>query len=279
MVKRFKLNYAPHLGLTRPDEGMFPEHAGLDPVDQIKFIADRGFVAIEDNFLKARPVQVQEQIGNELAQRELQMGCFVNNLVFQEPTFVLDNPETRELLLKQTRETIEVAKRVNGKWAITLPGPSNPHLHRDYQTINTIENLKRCAELCEQAGLIMAIEAINGIDFPGTFITKISHAYQVVRAVNSPSCKLVFDIYHVQIEDGDVIRNIDRTWDEIAYFHIADNPGRMEPTTGEINYLNVLRHIYSKGYNGILDMEHYNSKPGKAGEQAVIDTYAALDNF
>lgn len=65
MAQRFKLNYAPHLGLTRPDEGMFREHAGSDPIDQIKFIAAQGFTAIEDNFLKMRPVQVQEQIGNE----------------------------------------------------------------------------------------------------------------------------------------------------------------------------------------------------------------------
>lgn len=279
MEQRFKLNYAPHIGLTRPDEGMFTEHAGLDPVDQIKFIADQGFTAIEDNFLKMRPVQVQEQIGNELARCGLQMGCFVNNLVYQEPTFVLNEPEARELLVKQVKETIEVAKRVNGKWVTTLSGPGDPRLKHDYQTVNMIENLKRCAELCEQAGLIMLIEAINGIDFPGTFVTKVSHAYQIVRAVNSPSCKLVFDIYHVQIEDGDVIRNIDRTWNEIAYFHIADNPGRLEPTTGEINFSNILRHIHAKGYIGILDMEHYNSKPGKEGERTVIDTYVALDNF
>lgn len=66
--------------------------------------------------------------------------------------------------------------------------------------------------------------------------------------------KLVFDVYHVQIEDGDVIRNIDRTWDAIAYFQIADNPGRLEPTTGEINYQNILSNIHAKGYTGILDI-------------------------
>ena len=86
-------------------------------------------------------------------------------------------------------------------------------------------------------------------------------------------------MYHQQITEGNIIPNIDKGWDEVAYFQVGDNPGRKEPTTGEMNYKNIFRHIHSKGFTGIVGMEHGNSKPGKEGEQAVIDAYAACDKF
>ena len=108
-------------------------------------------------------------------------------------------------------------------------------------------------------------------------LAKMSHAYEICRAVNSPSCKILCDLYHQQITEGNLIPNIDRAWDEIAYFQIGDNPGRREPTTGEINYAKVFRHIKGKGFTGIYGMEHGNSKDGAEGEQAVIDAYRSVD--
>ncbi len=101
-----------------------------DPIEQIKFIADRGFAAIEDNFLKLRPIAIQEKIGRELERHAMQMGCFVNNLIFDRPTFTSDSSEAREVILKQLQETIEVAKRVNGKLVTTLSGVSDRNLQR-----------------------------------------------------------------------------------------------------------------------------------------------------
>jgi len=120
---------------------------------------------------------------------------------------------------------------------------------------------------------------LNFRDHPGLFLTKSAQAYEVCRAVDSPSCKILFDIYHQQIQEGNLIPNIDASWDEIAYFQIGDNPGRKEPTSGEINYLNVFKHIYDKGYRDIMGMEHGNSKPGEDGEMAVIEAYRKVDGF
>ena len=89
----------------------------------------------------------------------------------------------------------------------------------------------------------------------------------------------MFDIYHQQISEGNIIPNIDLAWDEIAYFQIGDNPGRKEPTTGEINYKKVFEHIYNKGFKGVMGMEHGNSVSGKVGEQAVIEAYKEVDSF
>ena len=89
----------------------------------------------------------------------------------------------------------------------------------------------------------------------------------------------MFDIYHQQIQEGNLIPNIEACWDEIAYFQIGDNPGRNEPNTGEINYKNIFKYIHQRGYNGILGMEHGNSKLKKEGEIAVIEAYKTVDNF
>ena len=88
----------------------------------------------------------------------------------------------------------------------------------------------------------------NPRDHAGQFLSKIPQAYEICRAVDSPSCKILFDIYHQQITEGNIIPNIDNSWSEIAYFQIGDNPGRNEPTTGELNYQNIFEHIHAKGY-------------------------------
>ena len=150
-------------------------------------------------------------------------------------------------------------------------------LEMAYQTANVVEALRRASDLLESHGLVMVLDPLNWWPHhAGQFLTEIPQAYEICRAVDSPSCKILFDIYHQQITEGNLIPNIDKSWSEIAYFQIGDNPGRKEPTTGEINYLNVFRHIHSKGYRGVLGMEHGNSKPGKAGEMAVSAAYRKL---
>ena len=133
--------------------------------------------------------------------------------------------------------------------------------------------------MLEPHGLTMVLEPLNFRDHPGLFLTESPQAYEICKAVDSPSCKILFDIYHQQIQEGNLIPNMDASWDEIAYFQVGDNPGRKEPTTGEINYLNVFKHIHGKGFKGIVGMEHGNSRPGIEGEQAVIEAYLKSDSF
>jgi len=138
------------------------------------------------------------------------------------------------------------------------------------------------AALLTAAGLVVYLQhrALMALDRQtGLFLQKIPQAYQICRAVNSPSCKIVNDLYHQQITEGNLIPNIDKAWSEIAAFHLGDNPGRNEPGTGEINYKNIFRHLYRKGYQGVLCMEHGKSQRGKEGERAVIDAYRACDSF
>jgi hydroxypyruvate isomerase len=271
--RQFKLKYAPHFG-------MFRNHAGDDLIDQLKFMADEGFTAMEDNDMMQRPTKVQEKIAREMSRLDMTMGVFVAYAEFKEKSFVTNDKAVAEMLTKKVKAAVEVAKRVNARWSTVVPGEFDSGLEWDYQTANVTENLKRCAGICEPAGLVMVLEPLNPWrNHPGLFLTKVPQAYQICRAVASPSCKILDDLYHQQITEGNLIPNIDKAWDEIAYFQVGDNPGRNEPTTGEINYKNVFRHIYDKGFDGVIGMEHGNSKKGKAGERAVIDAYVACDNF
>ncbi len=269
----FKLKYAPHFG-------MFKNHAGDDPVDQLKFIADQGFRALEDNGMKNKPVELQEKIAREMTRLDLEMGVFVATADFGNVTFASDKADVREKLLADMKESVKVAERVNAKFCTVVPGCYDEGLEWDYQTANVIENLKRCAEICEPSGLVMVLEPLNPwANHPGLFLTKIPQAFMICRAVGSPSCKILNDLYHQQITEGNLIPNIDMAWDEIAYFQVGDNPGRKEPGTGEINYRNVFKHIHAKSTEFIIGMEHGNSKPGKKGEQALLAAYRAADDF
>lgn len=269
----FNLNYAPHLG-------MFKEHAGPDPVDQLNFMADEGFRAFEDNGMKGRPIAVQEAMAKAMADRGIQMGVFVAHTIFwKEPNLASGREDWREQFLTEIHESIEVAKRVNATWMTVVPGHVDLRSDMGYQTANVVESLRRASDLLAPHGLVMVLEPLNPRDHPGLFLSKMAQAYAICRAVDSPACKILDDLYHQQITEGNLIPNIDACWDEIGYFQMGDNPGRKEPTTGEINYLNVFKHIHSKGFEGVMGMEHGNSRPGKEGERAVIDAYRAVDAF
>ena len=269
----FKLKYAPHFG-------MFKNHAPGGELDELKFMADEGFTALEDNGMPNKPVEKQEAIAKEMTRLGIEMGVFVAEADFGKKTFVSDKTEERERIVSVMKKAVEVAKRVNAKWCTVVPGQFDTRLEWDYQTANCIENLKHAAGVCEPHGLVMVLEPLNPWrDHPGLFLTKIPQAYQICRAVGSPSCKILDDLYHQQITEGNLTPNLDRAWDELAYFQIGDNPGRKEPTTGEINYRNIFKHIHAKGFAGIMGMEHGNSKPGKEGERALIDAYKWSDDF
>jgi len=269
---KFKMKYAPHFG-------MFEKHAGKDLLDQLQFMSDEGFTAMEDNGMMNRDAGTQKKIGKKMEQLGMEMGVFVSYANFKESVFVIPEEEKTKWLLGQMKKAVEVAKRVNAKWSTVVPGCFVNNLEWDYQTANCIETLKKCAAVLEPSGLVMVLEPLNRWNHPGLFLTKIPQAYQICKAVNSPSCKILDDLYHQQITEGNLIPNLNRAWSEIAYFQMGDNPGRKEPTTGEINYKNIFKHLHARKFNGILGMEHGNSIKGKAGERAVIDAYRECDNF
>ena len=270
--KPFRLNYGIH-------DGMFKNHAGADFVDQIKFAHSVGFRAIEDNGMMKRPEDQQKKIGDALEQLGMSMGVFVN--VFDDwplsTSLTSGKKEWRDKFMQYCKTSVEVAKRCHAKWITVVPGNYDRTIPEGYQTANVIEAMRRGAEILEPHGLVMVMEPLS--DTPDLFLRHSDQTYAICKAVNSPSCKILYDMYHVQRNDGNIIVGMDRAWDEIGYFQIGDNPGRKEPGTGEVNYKNIFKHIYEKGFRGVLGMEHGNARPGKEGELALIKAYREADNF
>lgn len=267
----FHLNYATH-------DGMFKNSAGDNFIDQIKFAYDRGFRSIEDNGMTGRPTAEQQKIGDTLAKLGMSMGVFVLDKGGNSAnTLAAGKQEYVDIFLKGCRQAVEVSKRINGKLTTVVPGDFARNLPIGIQTGNVIEALRRGAEILAPHNIVMVLEPLS--DTPNLFLRTSDQTYEICKAVNSPSCKVLFDIYHMQKNEGNLITNINLAYEEIAYIQIGDNPGRKEPTTGEINYKNVFKHLYNKGYKGILGMEHGNSKPGKEGEVALIKAYRDSDNF
>ena len=186
--KAFKLRYA-------FDAGQFSNHAPGGVIDELKFAHDQGFTAMEDNRMKGRPVAEQEAIAREMQRLGMTMGIFVNNgqTGFKPGgSLTTGKPEERDAFLAEVRSTIETAKRVNAKWVTSLVGNADAKLPRGYQTANVIEN------------------------HPGFFIHNNDEMYALMKAVRSPSCKLLFDFYHSQISEGHMIYNFDKCFDEIG---------------------------------------------------------------
>lgn len=270
--KPFNLNYAFH-------DGMFANNAGKDFTDQIKFAHDKGFRSIEDNGMMSRTPQEQERIGKTLDALGMKMGVFVitSDSWHWKTSLTTGKAEWTDKMIKDCKEAVEVAKRCRAKWATVVPGNFERSLPHDMQTANVIDALRRGADILEPNGIVMVLEPLS--DNPDLFLRHSTQTFMICKAVNSPSCKILFDMYHMQRNEGNIIDNIDRCWNEIGYLQIGDNPGRNEPTTGEMNYRNIFRHIYSKGYKGILGMEHGISQKGKDGEVALIKAYRESDAF
>jgi hydroxypyruvate isomerase len=271
----FKLKYAPHFG-------MFKAHAGDDLLDQLRFMADVGFTALEDNGLMKRPVEVQEAIGKTLTQLNMTMGVFViDGGDNWKVSLATGKQEFKDRFLQACRDAVPVAKRVNARWATVVPGFFERNLPIGIQTGHVIDALKAGTAILEPHGLTMVLEPLS--DNPDLFLRSSDQTYMICRAVASPSCKILYDAYHMQRNEGRIIDHIDWAWDEIGYFQVGDVPGRKEPGTGEMNYRHIFRHIHRRsaaaGKTFIVGMEHGNYGPGLEGEKALIEAYVQADSF
>lgn len=267
----FNLNYAPHFG-------MFNHSVGNDLIAQIEYMADQGFKALEDNGMMGRSIEDQNNIAKALERRDMKMGVFViDGGDNWKKSLTTGKQEFSDNFLATCKKAVEVAKRTGAKWMTVVPGFYERNLPMGIQTANVIETLKKASDIFEPHGLTMVLEPLS--DTPDLFLRFSDQTYSICKAVGSPACKILYDAYHMQRNEGDLLSNIDKCWTEIAYIQVGDNPGRKEPGTGEINYLNLFKHLYNKGYRGIIGMEHGLSMGGIEGEKRLIQSYIDTDKF
>ena len=269
---RFSLGYAPH-------EGSFASRGGR--LEQIAYAADQGFTAWEDNEAAGRSVAEQTAMARALQARGMTMGVFVASMPRWSqfrPLLGADDDADRQAFLADIRASVEVAKRLNARWATVVTGFMDRKLPEDIQTGRVIDVMRRAAEIVQPYGLTLVMEPLNTrTNHPGIYMQSIARGYAVARGVDSPAVKVLADVYHEQIQSGNLIPTLDACWDEIAYIQFGDNPGRNEPGTGEVNYRTIVGRLRERRYAGVIGMEHGNSVKGRAGEERLIAAYRAID--
>ncbi len=266
----YHLRYAPRIGLAN----------GLPVPKQLDIYASHGFRAFEYNGLPHNHSLAEAAaFRKKMDQLKMEMGVFVVNSGGWKGGALCDK-SFHAGFLKDTRRAVEYHKVMRNRWATVTSGLAVDHLSRKQQTANVIEGLKRAAGIVANTDLVLVLEPLNVlVNHAGYFVVTSEHAAEIIDGVGSPHVKILFDIYHQQISEGNLIHNIRKHWDRIAYFQIGDVPGRKEPGTGEINYRNVFRAIHEKGYQGILGMEHGLSQPGMAGLEKCFGEYRKADSW
>jgi len=177
--------------------------------------------------------------------------------------------EARKTFVSDIQASVAAAKRLGSKTLIVTTGMEDKSMPRSEQHSNYVAALKAAAPFAEQAGVPLVLEPLNTkVDHPGYYLQTAKEGFEILDEVGSPAVKLLFDIYHHQIMEGNVIADITKNISKIAHFHVADVPGRHEPGTGEINYASVFRAIAATGYQGFVGLEF---KPARNADDVLRD--------
>ena len=242
-------------------EMIFRELPFLERLDRV---AAAGYPAFE--FWRIADKDVE---GIHARQVELGLACatFVGTAGLS-----LVDPSRRGELLPALEEALEVARRLDCRTMIATTGQALPDVPREAQHASVVAALKELAKPCEDRGVLLVLEPLNVlVDHQGYYLDRSAEAFQIVDEVGSPAVKLLYDAYHQQITEGNLIATITANVARIGHVHVADVPGRHEPGTGEINYRNVFRALDAAGYAGYVGLEY---RPQAAAESALAMTRA-----
>lgn len=184
----------------------------------------------------------------------------------------LVNPANRESFAPAAKRSIEVAERLGCHTLIVTVGQEVPGVSRAEQHRSIVDGIKTVTPIVERAGVTLVVEPLNVlVNHKGYYLATTAEGIEIVDEVGSPNVKLLYDIYHQQITEGNLIDTIRATIGKIGHFHMADVPGRHEPGTGEINYESVFRAIAETSYDGYIGLELWPTKPEK---EALAQTIA-----
>ncbi|MEX2261748.1 MAG: TIM barrel protein [Bryobacteraceae bacterium] len=263
----YHLRYAPRIGFL-PD---------LPIPRQLEIYAENGFRAFEYNGLPRHSSQEIESFRKKMDELKMSMGVFVVNSGGWKGDAMVDK-RFHDAFLKDVTRAVEIHKIIGNECATITSGLTVKNLSHEEQTKNCIEVIKRAADIVADTKMVLVLEPLNiRVNHAGYFVVFSDHAAEIMQAVNHPKARILFDIYHQQISEGNVIGHIQKHWDWIEYFQVGDVPGRKEPGTGEVNWKNVFKAIHEKGFKGILGMEHGLSVPGEAGLKKCFDEYKKAD--
>jgi len=256
----------PRMKLSVRVEPLFPD---MPLPRQMEQVAAAGYDAYEFGDWRAQDPKQIVPLQNKL---KLACACIVGNRSVNPVGMGLCDPTERDGFLAEIRASYEAALRFETKRIVVLSGFRAPGMTREAQHDSIVEGLKRAHDIVAPGGVTMLVEPINtlakieplnpkGDNHSRYYLDKTAEAFAITDKVQSPFVKILFDIYHVQIMEGNLIVTIRENIHSIDHFHVGDVPGRHEPGTGEIHYENVFRAIHETGFRGYVAMEYVPSKP------------------
>jgi hydroxypyruvate isomerase len=184
--------------------------------------------------------------------RELGMGFDASAGVHHS----LTDPTQRDAFLADLQSLFDVCKRLDCPKAIVLTGNRVPGMTREAQHASCIEGLKRAGDLADQHGLDVLLENIDPEENPKYYLTSVAEGFEIIAAVDHPRVRFLYDFYHEQIAEGNLIEKLEKNIDKVGLVHIADVPGRHEPGTGEIDYVNIFKKLAELHYPRFAAMEY-----------------------
>ncbi|ESP87079.1 hydroxypyruvate isomerase family protein [Candidatus Halobonum tyrrellensis] len=184
----------------------------------------------------------------------------------------LTDPDGTDEAVETVRESIRTAADRGIPTLIATSGPDQAGVDDDAQHDAIVDALSRVAPDAEEAGVTIALEPLNrAVDHPDNYLETSDEGFAIVDEVDSPSVGLLYDVYHQQVTEGNVIQTVTGNVDDVAHVHVADVPGRHEPGTGELNYANVFEALDDAGYDGYVGCEFSPTGDPDAAVASVLD--------
>ncbi len=231
------------------------------PFEQrLEYVADQGFTAFE--FLERKGKDMNITLALKTALR-LEVSAFLGS------TTSLVDPAQRTQFLDDLTRSAALAFDLACHNLIVTSGPALPDVPLEQQHASIVEGLIAAASVAADAGVVIVLEPRNRLDYPGTYLTSSDEGFQIIREVNSPNVRLLFDIYHQQISEGNLSHRLINNLDLIGHIHVADVPGRHEPGTGEINYEHIFGLLREHGYTGYVGLDYVPLVDAAASLRAV----------
>lgn len=267
----FHAKFAPHLNLlpTAP-EGF---------LEQLGFAYDLGFRAWEENWLTSQSPELQEAVGDFCKSKGMALGVTVisggQGVHFYEP-----DEEGTQKVLADMRQGVELAKRTGQTNMTMIPGARDESQPREKQLEGAVDLMRRCCDVVEEHGIIMALEPLShGVQGGAPLLHSFEDGHRLCELVGRKSCKLLTDFYHeAEIGNGErLIENAGKVWDQVTYVQYGASPGRKEPGTGKLDFVALTKWLRKQGYTGIIGMEHGVSKGGQEGLDALLAAYRKID--
>ena len=243
--------------------------------ERFQAAADAGFKCVEMWFVKDLSFSGTP---DQLAGLAANAGVCLTNTVIGSPDGGIGGgltaPANREQWLDRARMTIEFTKEAGIPATIVCTGNAVDGMSDEQMHASVLEGLKFTVEMAEQAGVTLLLEPLNTrYDHPGYWLSSCNRGAEICRELGSERMKLLFDCYHMQIMEGDLVRSIEKNLDVIGHFHAAGVPGRHEPMDNELNYPEIVRRIAAAGYDKVFALEYEPAMNDQAASAKAAREY------